>query len=71
MSEELLSVREVAKILRTNVDYVYRLKNSGLLKFMKIGSLKVRRSELDRFIRECEGYDLTDVERGPQPLEVG
>lgn len=60
--EELLTVKEVASVLKTNVAYVHRLRKQGLLKFMKLGSLKCRRSTLDRFIRESEGFDLTNPE---------
>lgn len=70
MSEELLTVREAAQVLRTNVDYVHALRRAGLLRFLKLGQFKVRRSELDRFIRESEGHDVTHPERGPVPLEA-
>ena len=36
-SIELLTVAEVSKILKCNVDYVYKLNKSGLLRFMKLG----------------------------------
>lgn len=64
-----MTVREVAEILKTNVDYVHALRRSGLLKFLKIGHYKVRRAELDRFIRDSEGFDVTDCK--PKPLQVG
>ena len=38
-SIELLTVAEVSKLLKCNVDYVYKLKKSGLLRFMKLGNL--------------------------------
>lgn len=57
---ELLTVPEVAKILKTNTAYVYKLKNAGLLKFMQLGRLKCRRETLDAFIDKYEGYDLSD-----------
>ena len=56
----LYTVKEAAQILKCNTDYVHRLRRSGLLKFMKLGSLKVRKSELERFLEESEGKDLTD-----------
>lgn len=55
--EELLTVKECSKILKTNTDYVYRLINSGKLKCLIVGSKKVRRTTLDNFIRDCEGMD--------------
>ena len=53
-------VAEVAEILHTNVAYVHRLRKSGQLKFMKLGAYKVRKQELDRFLAEAEGMDLSD-----------
>ena len=35
---------------------------------MKLGSYKVRVSEVERFLKEYEGYDLTDLEN-IKPLE--
>lgn len=68
MSEELLSVKQVASVLKTNTAYVYRLRDAGLLKFMRLGSLKCRRSALDEFIRSMDGMDATDPEH-IKPLE--
>lgn len=59
---KLYTVKEVAGVLGTNVDYVYRLQKAGLLRFMKLGSLKCREEELQRFLKESEGKDLTDVD---------
>lgn len=59
----LYTVKEVSKILGTNVDYVYKLQKAGLLKFMKLGSLKCREEELQRFLKESEGKDVTDPEK--------
>lgn len=60
MSEELLTVKQVASVLKTSAAYVYRLRDAGLLKFMKLGTLKCRRSVLDDFIRSMDGMDATD-----------
>ena len=62
MAETLYTAKEVAKILKTNVNYVYKLMNAGLLKYMVIGQKKVRESTLNEFIAQCEGYDVTDPE---------
>lgn len=66
--EELLTVKEVAAVLRSNSGYVYRLRDAGLLKFMKLGNLKCRRSTLDAFIRSMDGMDVTDP-MNIKPLE--
>lgn len=60
MEDVLLTVPEVAKILKTNVDYVYKLQRAGLLKFMKIGRLKCRKSTLEAFLERFDGFDLSD-----------
>ena len=54
-SIELLTVAEVSKLLKCNVDYVYKLKNSGQLRFMKLGNLKCRRESLEEFISTYDG----------------
>lgn len=60
MDDLVYTVPEVAKILKTNVDYIHRLRRSGKLRFLKLGCYKVRREELIRFLAEFEGKDLTD-----------
>lgn len=62
MAETLYTAKEVAKILKTNVNYVYKLMNTGLLKYIVIGQKKVRESTLNNFISTYEGFDITDPE---------
>lgn len=69
MNEELLTVKQVSQVLKTNTAYVYRLRDAGLLKFMKLGALKCRRSALDEFIRSMDGMDATDPEH-IKPLDT-
>ncbi len=59
-NEILFTVAEVAKLLKTNVDYVHKLRKSGLLPFLKIGQYKVRKETLVNFLTEYEGKDITD-----------
>lgn len=56
----LLTVKETAEVLKTNVDYIHKLRKSGLLPFMKLGSYKVRKESLEEFLAKYEGKDLTD-----------
>lgn len=56
----LLTVKEVSTILKTNTDYVYRLRESGLLRFLKIGQYKVRKTTLEEFLKEYDGKDISD-----------
>ena len=48
----LLSVAEVAKELRVNRNFVYKIINNGELEAVKIGSIKVRREALNRYVNE-------------------
>lgn len=56
----LYTVREVATILKVNVDYVHKLRKSGLLPFIKLGSYKVREVALNEFLEKYEGKDISD-----------
>lgn len=56
----LYTVAEVAKIIKSNEDYVHKLRRAGLLKFIKLGSYKIRRETLLNFLHDYEGYDVTD-----------
>ena len=60
MTEMLYTVPEVAAILKTNVDYVYKLQRAGLIRFMKIGRLKCRKSTLEEFLSKYDGLDISD-----------
>lgn len=57
---ELLTVADVAKILKCNKDYVHKLRNAGLLQFMKLGSYKCRPETLNEFLKRYDGMDLTN-----------
>lgn len=59
MSEVLYTVKEVAELLKTNIDYVHKLRKAGLLPFLKIGQYKVRKQALELFLKRYEGKDLT------------
>lgn len=60
MTEMLYTVPEVAAILKTNTDYVYKLQKAGLIRFMKIGRLKCRKSTLEEFLNKYDGLDISD-----------
>ncbi len=62
MEDVLYTVPEVAAILKTNVDYVYKLQKSGLVKFIKIGRLKCRRSTLLDFLAKYLKQEKQDAE---------
>lgn len=56
----LYTVKETAAILKTNVEYVHKLRKAGLLPFLKLGCYKVREESLEEFLKKYEGMDLTD-----------
>lgn len=60
--EELLTMHEASKVLKINVADMHALRRKGYFKCLKLGSYKIRRAELDRFIRESEGTEIR-VER--------
>lgn len=60
MEDMVLTVQEVADILKTNVDYVYKLHRAGILKFLKLGRLKCRKATLEEFLEKYDGMDVTD-----------
>lgn len=60
MPDVLYTVKEVAELLKTNIDYVHKLRKAGLLPFLKIGQYKVRKQSLELFLKRYEGKDLTD-----------
>lgn len=46
----LYTVTEVAKLLKVNRNFVYKIINDGELEAVKIGSIKVRREALNRYV---------------------
>ena len=63
----LLTMKEVSEVLKTNVTYVHRLRKAGLLPCIKLGTYKVRKEALEKFLQKYEGYDLTV----PEAVKVG
>ena len=62
----LYTVKEVSELIHTNQAYVYSLIRAGLLPVLKLGSYKVRKEALTKFLAENEGKDLTD----PQNVSI-
>lgn len=62
MQDVLYTVQDVSKLIHSNVNYVYALIKKGYLPALKLGSLKVRKVTLDKFLEEYEGKDLTNLE---------
>ena len=70
MAEILYTATEVAQMLKTKPEQVYKLMNSGLLPYMVLGRRKVRASTLEAFLAKYEGYNVTDPEN-IQKIEIG
>ena len=59
IDDYLIKLSDVATILGINVATVSRLVKAGELKALKLGCLKVRKKELDRFMIYAEEIGLT------------
>ncbi|MBS5305786.1 MULTISPECIES: helix-turn-helix domain-containing protein [Clostridium] len=59
---KLLTVKEVSKVLRVNPSYVYELMKKGHLNYLVLGSKKVTDFELERFLKEAQGKDFSDLD---------
>lgn len=70
MEEILYTVKETAKLLKVNPNYVYDLIKKEMLPALKLGSFKVRRTSLLNFVKENEGKDMTDL-NNIKELKVG
>ncbi len=70
MEDVLYTVSEVAKLIKTNSNYVYELIKKGYLPALKLGSFKIRRSALLEFLEKYEGQDLTDLTNVKELKEV-
>ena len=57
----IYTVQEVASILHSSPNYIYELIRKGYLPAIKLGSLKVLKSTLERFLIQNEGKDLSDL----------
>ena len=62
MKDDIYTVTEVSKLLKVNKNLVYELIKKGHLTALKLGSLKVTRFEILRFLREYNGKDLSDLD---------
>lgn len=48
----LYTVSEVAKLLKVNRNFVYKIINKGELKAVLVGSIKVRKCDLDEYVNK-------------------
>lgn len=67
MDKPLYTMAEAAKLLHISRGDAYKLHHAGLLRCLKLGSLKVRAEELERFMREAEGKEISLREKEKAP----
>ena len=56
------TVKEFAKLLHSSPNYIYDLINKGYLPAIKLGSVKVLKTSLEKFLIQYEGNDLSDID---------
>lgn len=57
----LYSVHEVAKMLHSSPNYIYKFIEKGYLPAIKLGSIKILKSTLIKFLIDNEGNDLSNI----------
>ena len=58
--QNIYTIKEVAKLLKCNVNRVYELRDAGLIKCLKLGNYKVTEKSLNEFLSKYDGMDVTD-----------
>ena len=48
----LLTVTEVAKMLKVNKNFVYKIIKDGELEAVRVGSIKVKKEALTKYVNE-------------------
>ena len=66
----LLTVSEVAKQLKVNRNFVYKLIKDGELEAVKVGSIKVRLEALNRYVDSCKLQGGDKMKLFPHQQEV-
>ena len=71
MDDLLYTVKQVSKLLQTDEPTVRKLISKGYMKALKLGRLKVRKVEVERFAEWAEGKDLNDLDNVKEiPIEA-
>lgn len=61
MHELIYTVAETAAVLKTSKPTIYKLIDEGKLTAIKIGSLKIPKEELERFVNELYRNEQGDA----------
>lgn len=56
----IFTVEETSKILKSSPNTIYKLIKEGKLQALKLGRLKVPIFEIERFLRDNLGHDLSE-----------
>lgn len=62
MEDILFTVKEASKLLKTDESTVRRLISKGYIKALRLGRIKIRKVEIERFTEWAEGKDLNDLD---------
>lgn len=57
----IYTVKEVETLLHSSPNYIYQLIEKGFLPALKLGSVKILKSSLQKFLIDNEGFDLSDI----------
>lgn len=62
MDEMLFTVKEASKVLKVDQQTVRNLIRKGFIVGLKLGRLKIRKVEIERFLSWAEGKDLSNLD---------
>lgn len=58
----IYTVQEVASLLHSSPNYIYSLIEKGYLPALKLGSIKILKTSLEKFLTDNEGQDFSDID---------
>lgn len=61
MNDTIYTVKEAAGILRVGTHYIYKLINLGMMPYIKLGSIKIRESDIKNFLDRYAGKDVDKI----------
>ena len=62
MNETMIyTVQEVAKMLHSSPNYIYKLIEKGYLPALKLGSIKILKISLEQFLINNQGKDFSNL----------
>ena len=67
--KQLLTVKDVASLLKCNIAAVHKLRQAGVIRLMKLGSYKCRVSTFLQFLEDYDGQVLNKYIHADEELE--